>query len=467
MSFSEFLNSRRDRAKALVSALSEQFDYVSILGADVKSRSIRADKNTSGISNGHDTECGFVVKMIGGGVFFEYSLDDIDGDPVALAKTIRDAFRIHESLAGHTVNPAHLSDEPLVKSFRRESDLEQYSEQQLLDFCTAQRDKLLAMSDHLVNAMVILGSLEVSKLFISPNRELDQHYSWINGTMVGIFRIDGRIVDTHEGSAFHLISSVLEELPTKAEKLIATASKLAKAKPIVPGVYDVITDHSITGLIAHEAFGHGVELDQFVKDRALAKEYVGKYVASPICNMRDGAASALSAASYFFDDDGVLACDTQIIKDGILVAGISDLASATQLGLAPTGNGRRENTRHKAYSRMTNTFFEAGTDKLEDMIASIDHGYMLFNTDNGMEDPKNWAIQCTAQYGVEIKDGKLTENYVAPVVISGYVPDVLKSISMISDELTVTGAGMCGKGYKEWVRVSDGGSALKVRVKLG
>ena len=101
------------------------------------------------------------------------------------------------------------------------------------------------------------------------------------------------------------------------------------------------------------------------------------------------------------------------------------------------------------------------------MIASIDHGYMLFNTDNGMEDPKNWAIQCTAQYGVEIKDGKLTENYVAPVVISGYVPDVLKSISMISDELTVTGAGMCGKGYKEWVRVSDGGSALKVRVKLG
>lgn len=467
MSFSEFLNSRRGKAKDLVSALTEHFEYVSILGADVKSRSIRADKNTSGISNGPDTECGFVVKMIGGGVFFEYSLDDIDGDPAALAKTICDAFRIHESLTGSTVCPAHLSDEPLVKSFQRESDLDQFSEQQLLDFCTAQRDKLLAMSDRLVNAMVILGSLEVSKLFISPNRELDQHYSWINGTMVGIFRIDGRIVDTHEGSAFHLISSVLEELPTRAEKLIATASKLAKAKPIVPGVYDVITDHSITGLIAHEAFGHGVELDQFVKDRALAKEYVGKYVASPICNMRDGAASALSAASYFFDDDGVLACDTQIIKDGILVAGISDLASATQLGLAPTGNGRRENTRHKAYSRMTNTFFEAGTDKLEDMIASIDHGYMLFNTDNGMEDPKNWAIQCTAQYGVEIKDGKLTENYVAPVVISGYVPDVLKSISMISDELTITGAGMCGKGYKEWVRVSDGGSALKVRVKLG
>mgnify|MGYP003289062944 CR=1 FL=1 len=249
--------------------------------------------------------------------------------------------------------------------------------------------------------------------------------------------------------------------------LVEKAKKLAGAKPITPGVYDVITDPSITGLIAHEAFGHGVEMDQFVKDRALAKEYVGKYVASPICNMRDGAASTLSAASYFFDDDGVLAGDTQIIKDGILVTGISDLASATQLGTAPTGNGRRESSRRKAYARMTNTFFEKGTDKLEDMIASIDHGYMLFETDNGMEDPKNWAIQCVAQYGIEIKDGKLTDNWFSPVIISGYVPDLLKSISMISKEYKIVGAGMCGKGYKEWVRVSDGGPSVKARAKLG
>ena len=92
---------------------------------------------------------------------------------------------------------------------------------------------------------------------------------------------------------------------------------------------------------------------------------------------------------------------------------------------------------------------------------------MLFQTSNGMEDPKNWAIQCVAQYGIEIVDGKLTENYVAPVVMSGYVPDLLQSISMISDSMRIIGAGSCGKGYKEWVRVSDGGPALKAKVKLG
>ena len=467
MSFSEFLNSRRTAAKALVSELKSQYEYVSVLGVDIKAKSVRVDRNTSNISNGRDTECGFVVKVSRGSVFFEYSLDDITGDSKALAANIAAAFRLNEALAGNTIDPVQLSDEPLVQSFARESDLANYTETQLLDFCKDLRDQMLGKSEYLLNAMVALGSLEVSKLFVSPNRELDQNYTWINGTIVAIYRENDKVVQSHEGASAHLMGKVLEELPTHVDQLLHKSHMLTLAKPIIPGVYDVITDPSITGLIAHEAFGHGVEMDQFVKDRALAKEYVGKYVASPICNMRDGAAATLSAASYFFDDDGVLAGDTQVIKDGILVTGISDLASATQLGLSPTGNGRRESSRRKAYSRMTNTFFEKGSDKLEDMIASIDHGYMLFETNNGMEDPKNWAIQCVAEYGIEIVDGKLTDNWVSPVVMSGYVPDLLKSITMISDDFKVIGAGSCGKGYKEWVRVSDGGPALKAKVKLG
>jgi len=464
MAFSKFLDSKRQDCKNLVAELRKSFAYVSILGADIKTTGIRVDKNTANIGPNRDTECGFVVKMHNGSVFYEYSLDDIGGNIPALAAKIAAAVVCHSP---NTIAGAALPDEPLVQDFTREHDLADYTEAQLLGFCKEQCSALLDKSDCLLNAMVNLGLTEISKLFISENRELSQNYSWVNGIMVAIYRENDKVVQAYESANYHRISDVLAQLPSKADKLLHTAHCLTLAKPIQPGFYDVITDPSITGLIAHEAFGHGVEMDQFVKDRALAKEYVGKYVASPICNMRDGAASTLSVASYFFDDDGVLAGNTQIIKDGILVTGISDLASATQLGTPPTGNGRRESTRHKAYARMTNTFFEKGTDKLEDMIASIDHGYMLFETDNGMEDPKNWAIQCVAQYGIEIKDGKLTDNYVSPVVMSGYVPDLLKSISMVSDDFVVTGMGMCGKGYKEWVRVSDGGPALKVKVKLG
>ena len=467
MNFSEFLESRRTDARALVSALKEHFDYVSILGADVKARSVSANNRLTNIASGMDTECGFVVKVARDGVFYEYSLDDIHGDLDALVAEIRKAFRFSKALKATPIGVHDLSDEPLVQSFFRPSDLEEHSEEQLLDFCKNLRDSVNAKSDKLLNTSVALYTMQTCKLFISPNRELEQTYAWVNGMVSVVYQDNDRTVQHSAGENAVTVALVMERLPGVVDKLLHTVQKLTTANPMVPGEYDIVTDPHMTGLICHEAFGHGVEMDMFVKDRALAKDYVGKYVASPIVNMRDGAASVVSAGSYFFDDEGVLAGDTQIIKDGILVTGISDLSSALELGTAPTGNGRRESSRRKAYARMSNTFIEPGKDKLEDMIASIDHGYFVCDCDNGMEDPKNWAIQCVAKYAIEIVDGKLTDNWFSPVIISGYVPDLLKSISMVSEDCVIEGAGMCGKGYKEWVRVSDGGPALKARAKLG
>ena len=464
--FSDYLTSRKAACRELVSKLSESFKYVAILGADVKSKSVRVNKQSSDISEGAGSECGFVIKLHNGKAFFEYSLDDIKGDIAPLAEKIVASLKIDESLVDAQISVKIPSDEPLKKSFVRDCDYDSYSDADLLTRATAIRDKILGKSEKVVNATAYITYFTVSKMFITKNRELEQFYSWANVFGMALYRDNGKMVMGRKGGYSNLLCEAFADMERQIDDIVPLCEKLVNAKPVTPGVYDCITDSSITGLIAHEAFGHGVEMDQFVKDRALAKEYVGKYVASPICNMHDGAAATFSTASYFFDDDGVLAHDTQIIKDGILVAGISDLTSATELGTEPTGNGRRQSYKRKAYSRMTNTFFSPGNDKLEDMIASIKHGYMLFDTNNGMEDPKNWQIQCTAEYGIEIIDGKLTDNYVSPVVMSGSVPELLKSISMVSDDFKIIGAGSCGKGYKEWVRVSDGGPALKVKVKL-
>ncbi|MBR2577729.1 MAG: TldD/PmbA family protein, partial [Erysipelotrichaceae bacterium] len=296
---------------------------------------------------------------------------------------------------------------------------------------------------------------------------LTQKYDWINAMLVVVTRDGANIKSNYhaEGEASSL--KALDLLKKNSAGVLDIAVILLDSKPIKPGKYTIITDPSISGLIAHEAFGHGVEMDMFVKNRAKAKDYVGKYVASPIVDMFDGAKGVVSAASYFFDDDGIEAHKTQIIKKGILQTGISDSLSALTLGSEPTGNGRRESYKRKVYTRMTNTYFGKGKDKLEDMIKSVKHGYFLFQTNNGMEDPKNWQIQCTASYGLEIKDGKLTGKIVSPVVISGYVVDLLSSISMVSDKVKVLGSGMCGKGHKEWVYVSDGGPYLKAEAKLG
>jgi len=465
MALSKFLDGMRGEMKELVSALKPYFKYVSVLGTDSSTSTYNVNRATSSVSqgSGFEGECGFVVKVHDGRAFGEYSLSSIAGDKKALAKKIADEIaldRVEGAISCPVPNdPVH------NESFVRESDFDKYSDDEILAFLSNLKDEILKKDEKILNAIVVLRPFVVNKLFISENRELDEHYGWVNGFIMVVYR-DGKIAQARESAYGNQMKDVFEKLPKLVDKLVDKARHLAKATPIKPGVYDIITDSSITGLIAHEAFGHGVEMDQFVKNRALAKEYVGKYVASPIVNMHDGAAAAFSTASYFFDDDGIMAHDTQIIKDGILVAGISDMASALQLGTEPTGNGRRQSFSHKAYTRMTNTFFEPGKDKLEDMIKSVKHGYMLFETNNGMEDPKNWQIQCTAEYGIEIVDGKLTDNYVSPVVMSGSVPELLKSISMISDSAEVIGAGSCGKGYKEWVRVSDGGPNLKARCKL-
>ena len=116
---------------------------------------------------------------------------------------------------------------------------------------------------------------------------------------------------------------------------------------------------------------------------------------------------------------------------------------------------------------MTNTYFQEGSNSLDEMIASVKYGFLIDGMNSGMEDPKHWGIQCVMSRAKEIKDGKLTGRMFTPVVLTGYVPDLLSSISMLGTEKKLDGNGHCGKGYKEWVVVSDGGPYLKTKVRLG
>ena len=229
----------------------------------------------------------------------------------------------------------------------------------------------------------------------------------------------------------------------------------------------VAIENGFGGVIFHEACGHSLEATSVGTGTSEMAGKLGQKIANEKVTAIDDGTIPGAWGSVNIDDEGHPTQRNVLIENGVLKSYMIDRLGSRRMGMPMTGNGRRESYSHKAYARMTNTFFEKGKDKLEDMIASIDHGYMLFETSNGMEDPKTWAIQCVAEYGIEIVDGKLTDNYVSPVVMSGYVPELLGSISMISDDFKVIGSGMCGKGYKEWVRVSDGGPALKVKVKLG
>ncbi|MFA5006664.1 MAG: TldD/PmbA family protein [Candidatus Izemoplasmatales bacterium] len=464
--FSKYLKSKQPAIRELVRLLGEKYAYASVLGTDVEGLTVAVDRSTTNVVPSPLTECGFVVKVFDGRGYVEYSTNVLD--PKHLAAVVDAVDRL--VAAKGTVPPVAvgaLVETPLRKRFTRKNVGRDFTAEEIIATLKAYVDETIKSDPLVANARASVETVEISKIFISRDKDLAQYYTWSNPRSFVLARRGENAKYAYDGFGTNSVERALADLKASMASTAKLAIELLDSEPPKPGVYEIVTDPSITGLIAHEAFGHGVEMDMFVKDRAAAKDYMGKKVASRLVSMRDGAASAFSVASYFFDDDGVLAGDTRIIDKGILVDGISDVLSALQLGTVPTGNSRRESYKRKAYTRMTNTFFEKGRSSLSEMIASIKDGYYIVQTNNGMEDPKNWGIQCTAHYGREIKDGKFTGKIVSPVVMSGYVIDLLESITAVSNDFDVIGSGSCGKGYKEFVRVSDGGPCLKATVKIG
>lgn len=464
--FSKYLKSKKPIIKKLVEILGTKYSYVSILATDVSGVSINVDKSSTNVAPSGITESGFVIKVYNDSVYSEYSTNEIE------EKKFDEIINEIDKLANanstiENVNVKVLQEEALEKRFNRKNVGKVYTTEEIISILSEYVKETLESSPLIMNVTAAIENTEISKMFISKVRELEQYYTWSGSGCFILARKDDTTRYTYDGFGSNSMEEGLKELKVAMIENAKLAIELLDAVAPTPGVYDIITDPSITGLIAHEAFGHGVEMDMFVRDRAKAKEFINKQVASSLISMHDGAAACKSVASYFFDDDGVIAQDTKIIDKGILIKGISDPLSALQLGTDPTGNGRRESYKRKSYTRMTNTFFSPGRSKLEDMIKSIDHGYYIAATNNGMEDPKNWGIQCTAHYGREIKDGKFTGKIITPVVMSGYVIDLLNSITAVSKDFKVVGSGSCGKGHKEWVRVSDGGPYLKAKVKIG
>lgn len=468
---SQFLKDAKATLKEIIAELSKEFSYVSVLGCDTRGKSYYVSRSGAGVQDSNMNERGFVLRLYNGYGYSEYSFSEPDKEKVlAEARRIaaEDVAYLRDKGVVFTQIPV-IEEEEMVSSFSSEYEIgmEDMSSEEILKKLKKISDDALAMSDKVVESQVLMGTVNVRKIFLSAKKDLEQSYVFSTGYAVAVVSNGELYRNSFESCSGLCGLELTEELEELSKKCVKTALELLTAERIVPGEYEFICNPDVSGLIAHEAFGHGVEMDMFVKKRAKAVEYMGKPIASKVTNMHDGATATKEVSSYLFDDEGVLGTDTKVIEEGILKSGICDQISALKLGIQPTGNGKRESFQRKAYTRMTNTFFAEGMDSVEEMIASVKSGYLLEGFNSGMEDPKNWGIQCILALGREIVDGKLTGKIVAPVVLTGYVPDLLSSISMVSGGLKLSGAGFCGKGYKEFVKTSTGGPYIKAKGRLG
>lgn len=473
--FSVYLDSLAPDIKNLVNELSAHYDYVSALSTDSTGLAVRISQRAKSVSNKTmTTERGTVLRVRKDGLYSEYALNKFENHNMKeLAEHIKKELDAQIEVLKQTSTEIYetgiLEDEPLELFVEKEAEImpEDVNVEELVNMFTEISSEGVAAAKDAIDCIVSGQTTHVSKMFITKNRFLRQSYVYSEGSTVVICHRDGENRRAYEGVSGICGPEVFAGLRETAINSAKNAMDMLDADRIVPGEYDIITSPEVTGLIAHEAFGHGVEMDMFVKGRALGAEHIGKRVGSDKVTMHEGALCEESVAAYAFDDEGVLAGDVTEIEKGILKTGICDALAALRLGTKPTGNGKRENFSHKAYTRMTNTIFDSGTDTLEDMIKSVEFGYLLGGMESGMEDPKHWGIQCIISRGYEIKDGKLTGKIVSPIVMTGYVPDLLGSVTMASTDRVVPGNGGCGKGHKEWVKVADGGPYLKCRARLG
>jgi len=280
---------------------------------------------------------------------------------------------------------------------------------------------------------------------------------------------DGQQASAGRGAGVSTGWRSLLEHPTlvqAVDEVAALAVDLLAAPHAPAGRKRVILAPSLVGLLCHEAVGHTVEAD-LVQAGSVAAGKLGEMVASPLVTLADtgGAGPAPGAAGCLpFDDEGVAASETVIIREGRLQAYLHDRESAAAFGAAPAGNARAWHYADPPLIRMRNTYLAPGRDSLEDMIAGVEDGYLVEGAGNGQADTNGeFMFGCTHLW--ELKKGR-KGRLLQGASLSGLAFDVLRSIDAVSTEFRWDlGVGHCGKGQP--AKVDAGGPYVRCEVNVG
>ena len=231
--------------------------------------------------------------------------------------------------------------------------------------------------------------------------------------------------------------------------------------PVKGNAYTVVIDPILTGLFVHEAFGHLSEADMAYENPDILEVMsIGRQFGSPELQIYDGAALEGHRGSYFYDDEGVPATTTQLIKDGALVGRLHSRETAGKLEEAPTGNARCLNYHYPPIVRMTNTWIERGKTPVQDLFQDIKEGVYARNWISGMTNGEMFTF--TAGEAWMIRDGEVAEP-VRDVTLSGNAFKTLADIEGIGNDFYWDESGGCGKGGQSGLAVGCGGPSLRIR----
>ncbi|HOH07242.1 MAG TPA: TldD/PmbA family protein [bacterium] len=213
------------------------------------------------------------------------------------------------------------------------------------------------------------------------------------------------------------------------------------------GEMPVVFGPGVTGILLHEAIGHGMEADFNRKKISTFATMIGKKVAEPFVNIVDDATNERLPGSLNVDDEGTPGQKTLLVENGILTSYLHDKISARHYRVNSTGSGRRQSYEHFVQPRMRNTYMLAGPASPEEVIGSVQKGIYIKDVSNGQVKIGEGDFAFYVSQGQMIEDGKLTAP-IKDVNIMGNGPKMLANITMLANDLQMNrgGAGMCGKG---------------------
>ncbi|MFW6029789.1 MAG: TldD/PmbA family protein [Halanaerobiales bacterium] len=421
------------------------------------------------VNNGKSSTGGISSRVYKNGVFGFASSPVTDEKTVkeVIEKSRQNAFALH-NLEKRNKAPLAENSFEIIKDFSTKKS--RVSRKDMLDFIKDLYNYTEKKYSDLQSSTFIISNLDMEKnLFTSfgsaaytmtPRAILMISFSLEReGTVYDSFEVFGGL------GQYEDFYQNPEDFYEKLDQLYKKVKE--KSEGIYPeaGYKDVILDSKLAGILAHEAIGHTTEAD-FVKSGSIAKDFLNQKVASEMVNLVDFAyqyENELCPVPVFIDDEGTKPEDVVIIENGILKRYMNNKDLALDFNEKPTGNARAYAFSDEPLVRMRNTAILPGNDKLEDMIASIEDGYYLTDTNNGQADSTS-EFMFGVTNGYHIKNGKLGKA-IKDTTISGVAFDMLKTITMISDEMYWSNAGMCGK--KQMIPVGMGGPAIKCKINIG
>ena len=412
---------------------------------------------------------GVSARVYRGGVYGFSSMAEFTGEAaekVLKAATENAAFMDRHAGIGKPSLPAML-----LKRMPDQEDIRDAEQKAYIDFARAVDDYISRKYPKLMSRTLVAMEDSMEKLIVTSDGAsghilAPRSYMYVvmsamtdAGTPVELHKpFGGRGTfesNFSDPAAYYAdIDALYEQLMQKREGVYADA-----------GEKTVILDGMMSGMLSHEAVGHTVEAD-LVLGGSVAAHNLNKRVASDLVTLTDFAHTAFGETCplpVYIDDEGTEATDAPLIENGILTGYMNSRESAQHFGMTPQGNARAWLFSDEPLIRMRNTAVHPGKDKLEDMIASVDDGYYLIESNNGQADTTG-EFMFGVTMGYEIKKGKLGKALL-DTTISGVAFDMLKTVDMVSDKVVWCSSGMCGK--KQPMPVGMGGPALRCKVKIG